>query len=91
MTLLDYSGREDTVELELPLIEPECIPDILINGGGVLVEDGILRVIGWQKMTLGGGCPERRLVLRFSMPLATAIAFHKLIGANLSARHRGSH
>jgi hypothetical protein len=85
MTLVEHwTDREDR---EPPLIEPEIIQDVLLNGGAMTVEDGMLRVVGWIKpfWVAGGEPSERRVVVRFSMPLAAAQRFYKSMGTSLSA------
>ncbi len=67
-------GSEVRRELrEPPFTEPELIPIVYISGGAVVVGDNLMTFTGWTDMSgIPGGENERRMQVRFAMPVSAA-------------------
>jgi hypothetical protein len=63
------ADHEDLV----PLTEPLIVSCLFVNGLAIQPEDGAIRFVGWvYAPNLGGQTEERRIVVRFAMPLHAA-------------------
>jgi hypothetical protein len=63
-----------------PLTEPIFVQCLFITGTHVDAGDGYVRVIGWSHIPqMGGETEERRIAVRFSMPIDTAKELEKLL------------
>jgi hypothetical protein len=77
-------------EPEAPVTEPSIITCEFVTGCAVDADEYALRFIGWTYMpTLGGeyDAPERRIVVRFAMPISAARALRSELNKKLAAGH----
>jgi hypothetical protein len=77
-------------EPEAGLTEPNMIDCIFLTGCAVDADEYALRFIGWTYMpTLDGeyDAPERRIVVRFAMPISAARALRTELNKKLAAGH----
>lgn len=63
--------NEETQAAEPPLSEPKIIPCMSVSGVLVETSDHVVNLVGWVNTpATGGGAPaERRIVIRFDMPI----------------------
>jgi hypothetical protein len=56
-----------------PLTEAVPVPCLFVTGASIEVTEHIMRFIGWVHLPdLGGETDERRIVVRFAMPIDVA-------------------
>lgn len=59
--------------IEPPLSEPLVVPCLFITGMAIEPSDYVIRLVGWVQLPmLGGEADERRIVIRFVMPIDAA-------------------
>ncbi len=64
--------REDGHE-QIPLTEPVIVPCLYLTGGEIEIGAGVVRFVGWTQMPgLGGQTEERRIEVRFALPVEEA-------------------
>lgn len=64
--------REDGHE-QPALTEPVIVPCLYLTGGEIEVGAGIVRFVGWTQMpAFGGQTEERRIEVRFAIPVDEA-------------------
>lgn len=62
------------MEEEVGLTEPSIVDDVFVTGAAVEISDHVVRVVGWVQLPhLAGDAKERRIVVRFVMPLDVAV------------------
>lgn len=58
---------------EPPLTEPLIVPCLFVTGAAIERTAHVIRIIGWTATpSLGGEMEERRIVVRFAIPLDAA-------------------
>lgn len=56
-----------------PLTEPVLISDVFATGAAVESDSYVVRIVGWVEIPhVSGVAEERRVVMRFVMPMAAA-------------------
>lgn len=56
-----------------PLTEPYQVDCVFITGAAIEVSRHVMRLIGWASLpNLGGEMDERRIMVRFAMPIDAA-------------------
>lgn len=67
----DEKGIEMSAEeFPPPLTEPLIVPCLYVTGLAVEIEGNVVRVIGWTHVpAIGGETEERRITVRFTMPM----------------------
>jgi len=72
-----------------PMTEPALVPCHFVEGANIEIRDEFVRIVGWIDLeTAEGWMPERRIVVRASMPLTVARA---LVLDLRKALSRGGH
>lgn len=69
------------------LTEPVTVQDVFVTGAAVESTEHVLRVVGWVALPyLSGDETERRIVVRFVMPIDGARTFSRGMREHLSRR-----
>lgn len=75
-----------------PLTEPEVIPCVFLTGGAIEAGESTVRFVGWVQLPmLGGETEERRIQVRFAMPVDNATALYRALGSELARVNRARH
>lgn len=65
-----------TIEADEPdpaLTEPTVVPCLYVTGMHIEISDAVVRLVGWVALPRIDGQPEeRRIVIRFAMPMDVA-------------------
>ena len=80
--ITNVNWDKKTAPVEPALFEPEIIPCVLITGATVKVGIDVVTFMGWT--LVDGEEEERRITVRFAMPMSAAIGLYKALGDQLS-------
>ena len=73
---------------EAPLTEPLIVSCVFVSGAAVERTQHIVRVVGWMNTPhLGGETEERRIVVRFAMPIDAARTLQRELAAAIREGH----
>lgn len=73
---------------EPPLTEPLIVPCLYVTGAAVERADHAVRIVGWVHLpVLGGETDERRIVIRFAMPIDSARKLSHALASIMRERH----
>lgn len=74
--------------LEPPLTEPIVISCVYVTGTAIDLSEHVVRIVGWVHVpNIGGEAEERRITVRFAMPIDAARALRE--GMNKALRRVG--
>ncbi len=72
-----------------PLTEPHVVTCVYVTGVAIEVSRHVVRFIGWTQLpNLGGEMDERRIVVRFAMPVNAAKQLLRDLNSMLNGRGR---
>jgi hypothetical protein len=80
------SDEEDVAEI--PLTEPAPITCVYITGAAIEVTRHVARTVGWAALPALDGAKERRIEIRFAMPIDAARAYWRDLGDELKGKSR---